>query len=294
MSVSSDVSWQGKFVAAMQNGAKIMALQAVPVNALNRVSVVCCHNDLSMARAAQNILAGKIDGKAPSLIHFTKGMIGHVGKESLRLSFKAGGLVILKPQLEEHYREKCDRYGSLKASFLFSLTLAGGEIVINPADTWKTMLHSGKGVRSGLLPGQSVFLHLYSGAAANGMRQFGTWMVFSTSESVCNSAMDKTTSIDPHSLTGIVVKSYPQSVLLTSVVYIFERVKNELQYHPALKEEAKRKKISPYRVAIEHIYDTQKARGFLRGMAAKTWSNAILVLGSNYLLEKGRAVNRKK
>ncbi|MBS3903850.1 MAG: hypothetical protein KGZ39_00805 [Simkania sp.] len=277
-----------KSLAALRNGAVIMAAQALPVTALNRVSVVCCHDDLPARKACQKIFSGQVDHSTPSMRHFGKGLTGHLVKESSRLLYKVGGLALLKPRLEREFQATSTPYGTLKASLVFSGALACAEITINPADTWRTVLQSGKTIKASLKPGQSALAHLYAGSAANGIRQFGTWWIFSMTESVCNKIVKKTTDLDPHALPGMIAKSWPQAAILTSGVYLFERVKNELQYRPFLREEANKTKDSCYAVAIKHIQKTQGYRGFMRGFAAKTWSNAILVFGANLLLEQGR------
>lgn len=273
--------WEG-----VKTGSAIMLAQTPLVTALNRTSVVSCFRNLPMLQAVRHIFQGKEDlPKGPSATHFFKGVSGHLMKETARLGFKASGLV-LKPQIDHHFAG--DPSGKLKSDLIFAGGLSVAEMAINPADTVRTMWQASgklKEVEKGKLTA-----HLYKGSVANGLRQFGIWLGFPASERTWSKVVDETTSLDSHSVTGIAVKSFPQSAQITAPVWVFERVKNELQYHPEW--DKTEKKSSRYLRAFHHITKTQGWRGLFRGFGSKTLSNAILVVGSDYLLEQGRKIRK--
>jgi len=66
---------------SIQTGAAIMLAQTPAVTAFNRISVVSCHDDLTMREAARRIFRGTIDSATqPSMRHFLKGVSGHLAK----------------------------------------------------------------------------------------------------------------------------------------------------------------------------------------------------------------------
>ena len=262
-------------------GGKIMLLQTPILTALNRVSVVCCYRNLSAARSVQEIYLGKVDGLNPSSIHFLKGVSGHLAKEISRLGFKTFGLMG-KPSLDRHFHNKPS--GKIKSDLIFAGGLSLAEMLINPADTVRTMWQAGE--KLSLIEKGKVLSHLYKGSGANGLRQFGTWLGFPLSERVWTKVVEKTTSVDPHDISGIALKAIPQSLQVTTPIWVFERLKNELQYHPSLNKIEKRS--SRYMAAFSHILRTQGWAGFYRGFVPKVGSNALLVIGADYLLEQGR------
>lgn len=77
--------------------------------------------------------------------------------------------------------------------------------------------------------------------------------------------------------------------MLTMTTWIFERVKIQLQTHPELTTEGSH---PPFFRAFTHIVDTQGQLGLYRGLAPKTLSNAIFVIGADYFLEIGREGSR--
>lgn len=260
-------------------GGKIMLLQTPFVTALNRVSVVSCYGNLSMMHSTRDIYLGKVDGsKTASLIHFLKGVSGHLVKEVSRLSFKTFG-IMGKPSLDRHFEK--ESFGKVKSDLVFAGGLSLAEMLINPADTIRTMWQAGESLNR--IEKGKVLSHLYKGAGANGLRQFGTWAGFPLSERVWTQAVEKTTSVDPHDLSGIALKAIPQSFQVTTPIWCFERLKNELQYHPTLSVENSR-----YAAAFKRILQTQGWTGFWRGFIPKVASNAVLVIGADYLLEQGR------
>ena len=267
-------------------GGKIMLLQTPVVIGLNRVSVVCCYLDLPTKKSIQAIYLGEVDGlKKSSLIHFSKGISGHLAKEISRLGFKTFGL-LGKPSLDRHFQS--DPSGKVKSDLIFAGGLSLAEMLINPADTVRTVWQAGESLS--LIEKGKVFSHLYKGAGANGIRQFGTWLGFPLSERVWTKVVEENTSVDPHSLSGIALKAVPQSFQVTTPVWGFERLKNELQYHPTLNKTENRS--SRYMVAFNHILRTQGWAGFCRGFIPKVGSNAILVVGADYLLEQGRKAQK--
>jgi hypothetical protein len=267
-------------------GGKIMLLQTPMTTALNRVSVVCCFRDLSMAQSMKAIYRGEVDGlKKSSSIHFLKGVSGHLAKETSRLGFKTFG-IMGKPSLDHHFHNQS--FGKIKSDLLFASGLSLGEMLINPADTLRTMWQAGE--KLSLIEKGKVLSHLYKGAGANGLRQFGTWLGFPPSERGWSKVVEKTTSIDSHSLSGIALKVIPQSFQITTPIWVFERLKNELQYHPNLN--ALEKRSSRYMAAFSHILRTQGWAGFCRGFLPKVGSNAILIGGADYLLEQGRKTQK--
>lgn len=267
-------------------GGKIMLLQAPILTALNRVSVVCCYSNLSTVKSVKAIYLGKVDGLInPSWLYFFKGGIGHLVKETSRLGFKTFG-IMGKPVLDRHYQNQ--PLGKFKADLAFAGGLSVGEVVINPADTVRTMWQAGK--RWSSIKKGTRFSHLYKGAGANGVRQFGIWLGFPLSERVWSTVVEKTTSIDPHDISGIVLKSIPQSYQITAPVWLLERLKNELQYHPDLITQEQR--TSRYSAAFSRIRRTQGWGGLWRGFAPKVGGTTVLVIGADYLLEEGRKAQK--
>ena len=263
-------------------GGKIMLLQTPIVTGLNRVSVVCCYRNLSVAKSIEEIYRGEVDGlKKSSSIHFLKGVSGHLAKETSRLGFKTFGL-IGKPSLDHHFQHEPS--GKIKSDLIFAGGLSLAEMLINPADTVRTMWQAGE--KLSLIERRKVPSHLYKGSGANGLRQFGTWLGFPLSERIWTKVVETTTSVDPHDISGIALKAIPQSFQITTPIWVFERLKNELQYHPSLSDIKKRG--SRYRVAFNHVLRTQGWAGFCKGFIPKVGSNAILVIGADYLLEQGR------
>ena len=292
------------FVSVVATGAKFMLAQTPFVTSLNRVSVVCCHSNLGTAGAISAIYKGIIDAvevdtkpetsastalkkakPVPSFRHFFKGVTGHLAKETPRLAFKPAGIAA-KPSINAYFEADKSALNAFKAHVVFSGTLSLAEMSINPLDTIRTKLQSGQAIKAGILPNQTLGRYLYSGSLANGGRQFLTWLFFGYSESYANKFTILTTSIDPHSNLGIVIKALPQSALLTLPTWPFERVKNELQTHPKLNTGGL---YQTYKRAITHIIETQGVSGMIRGYVPKTLSNAVLVIGADYLLEMGRA-----
>lgn len=271
--------WKG-----IETGGAIMLAQTPVITALNRISVVSCRYDLSMHESLKQIFQGTIDAALkPSVKYFLKGVSGHLVKESARLGFKASGIV-LKPRLDRHFKESSS--GKLKSDLIFAGSLSLAEILINPADTLRTMWQANEKLNQ--LKKENVFLHLYKGSAANGARQFGTWLGFPLSERVWSKVIEEKTPLDSHSISGIAIKSIPQSFQITAPVWILERLKNELQYRPNLNKLG----TARYLHAFKQIAYEQGAMGFLRGFIPKVWSNAVLVMGANYLLEQGRKAQK--
>ncbi|MBF8263564.1 MAG: hypothetical protein HW387_1229 [Parachlamydiales bacterium] len=273
--------WKG-----IQTGSAIMLAQTPLVTSLNRISVVSCRYDLSMLESAKQIFQGTIDAAGkPSAKHFLKGISGHLVKESARLGFKASGIV-LKPRVDSYLQESPS--GKLKSDLIFAVSLSMAEMLINPADTLRTMWQANEKVNQ--VKKNNLFSHLYKGAAANGARQFGIWLGFPLSERVWSKAVEDTTSIDPYSISGIVAKSFPQSFQVTAPVWFLERLKNELQYCPNLHATG----ATRYSSAFKQIIHQQGWNGFFRGFMPKLWSNTILVIGADYLLEQGRKAQKAR
>lgn len=275
-------SYSSKILNGISQGVAIMLWQTPVVTGLNRVSVVSCYKNIPMVKSINQIYQGSVDSaKSPSIKHFLRGISGHLTKEIVRVSFKASGIV-MKPSMDEYFRN--DIWGKIKSDLIFSGSLSVAEMLINPADTVRTMWQAGEKVSD--IPKGKIFSHLYKGSGANGLRQFGTWLGFPTSERIWSKILNDTTSLDSHSIVGIAVKSFPQSLQITTPIWIFERLKNELQYHPDLMRDTTKRR---YVCAFNHIRSNQGWVGFVRGFMPKVWSNYILVIGANYLLELGRA-----
>jgi hypothetical protein len=266
--------------SGIKTAGGLMLIQAPVITSFNRISVVCCRYDLTTIQAVQNIFHGKIDGeKGSSLKHFTKGISGHLTKETARLIFKSSGIV-LKPRVDEKFKHK--PFGKLKSDLFFASSLAFSEMLINPFDTIRTMWQANENIKD--IPKGKLISHLYKGAIANGMKQFGLWFGFPLSERVWSHVLEKTTNIDPHSICGIFVKAIPQSIQISAPVWLLERVKNELQYKTQLQYQDG----SRYKTAVRNIFLQQGLKGFIRGYPSKILSTSCLVIGADYLLERVR------
>lgn len=263
-----------KILDALEIGTGLMIIQAPMVNAFNQWSVVACRYDLSNRSAFQFIYEGRLNGTGSSLLNFRAGMAGHFSKEVPRIFFKSTGLYIYKPWLNTQLTPNY-------VDITFAGTLALAEIFINPADTWRVNNQAGTKLTYSMSS-------LYAGSLANGARQFGTWWGFSYSNHILNESLSNYTAIDPHSITGILIKSYPQAIFFTSLVYGIERVKNELQYNSPQKNQNLFVKKSPYLSAASKIWQQQGMHGFFRGIHPKILSNTISCIGSNFLLELGQ------
>lgn len=270
-----------KVLTGISQGSVIMLCQTPIVTSLNRISVVCCYKNVPMFDSIKQIYKGSVDkAVAPSPKHFLRGISGHLTKETARISFKTSGIV-LKPSLDEYFKDV--PFGKIKSDVIFSGGLASAEMLINPADTIRTMWQAGEKIRD--LPKGRVLSHLYKGSGANGLRQFGTWLGFPLADRIWSKAIDASTSLDSRSITGITVKSLPESFQITAPIWIFERLKNELQYHPDLVKSTTKHR---YTYVFNYIRSDQGWTGFVRGFMPKVLSNYILIIGANYLLELGR------
>lgn len=283
----SSTSFFSQAVEACQLSSKVMLLTAIPVNACNLVSVVCCHHNLTTCQAISNIYSGKVHGGTPSTRHFLTGISGHLLKEMPRQVIRVGVLTFAKPGFEKYYHDRKDAHATLKTAILVSLLWGAGAAAINPFDTLRTMWQTGKGVRESLEPNQSLFRHLYAGALANGLRHTAAAWTFSYSELAADRCVEAT-PFDPHSMAGIVLKSPIQGVITTTVVFFPERLKNVLQLYPRVKEQAREERKSAYIRAFDHIVSHQGGRGLTRGLIPMMGSITLLTAGANYLLEAGR------
>lgn len=273
-------------VSVFVTGTEMMLAQMPLVHSLNRISIVSGYRYIPAHQAFFEIYSGAIDkANKESLLHFGKGWTGHLTKEIPRVGFKVGGIT-LYPEILKYYQG--EPWAKVKADLTFAGSLACAEMAINPADTIKTLWQAGKKVRD--IPKGKLWSHLYKGSTANGLRQFGTWLNFPVSERVWSSVVDNYSSLDSHSVYGIVIKSFPQSFQITSPVWIFERLKNELQYHVKSDSEDK---VNHYIQAFKRILSKQGWMGLTRGFMPKVFSNWVLIMGADYLLEKGRALQRK-
>ncbi len=267
-----------RFLHGMKVGAELMMLQTPLVTALNRVSVVSGYKNVSGWKAAQNIYLGTIDQKTnASVFHFLRGGGWHLAKEGCRLGSKTYGLME-KSSLNDRFKEK--PLGWLKADLIFASSLSVWEMFINPVDTVKTMRQAGEKI--GDIPKGQRLSHLYKGSTANGCKQFGIWMLYPLSNRICDGAIEGTTSVNPHELTGIFLKAIPQATIVTAPVWIFERLKNELQYD--LKAQYAQFR---YAHVFQKVMKEQGTIGLLRGFGPKIASNTVLVLGANYVYELG-------
>lgn len=299
MSVNSvnGQSAAGQIGNGLIKGAGLMLATAPMVNGFNRISVIACTRNIPSIEAARRIYLGVIDSKPASLKHYSVGMTPYLTKESCRILAKSIGFTWFKPQLEQHYCNVADPFGTFKANLIFSSTLSLFEVAINPIDTCCTIWQSGGSVKTAL-SGQkrsAAISQLYSGAVLNGVRQFGQWIGYSVSEQASNEWMTKYTNIDPHTTLGIALKSWPQALFFTTYIYPFQRFKTEMQCNPNLSVKAKEECRCRVPVVLEHIVTTQSKRGIMRGFWAKVASNSILMFGVSILLEQGRLqLNNKK
>ncbi len=204
--------WKG-----IQIGGAIMLLQTPPITAFNRVSVVCCYHDLPMLESVKWIFQGRADAATkPSIGHYFKGVSGHLLKETLRLGGK-GPLIVTKPRLDHHL-------GKFSSDLVFACGLSAVEIVVNPADTVRTMWQAGQRVTQ--VERHKLFGHLYKGACSNGLRLFGIGLGFPTSERVWSQVVERVSSLDSHTMWGIFAKALPQSFQITAPIWIFERLQS--------------------------------------------------------------------
>ncbi len=264
----------------VQTGALIMMAQTPIVTSFNRVSVVCCRYNLTMQESIRQIFRGTIDNAPkPSIKHFLKGVSGHLAKEFARIVFR-GPAFVLKPRVDHYFKDSS--FGKMKSDLLFATALSGTEIFIHPADTLRTMWQANEKIS---FRKKGIISHLYKGALASGARQFGIWIGFPFSERVWSKVIEDKTRLDSHSISGILIKSLPQSIQVTASIWIFERLKNELQYRPILNNEGKK---NSYAKTFEEILQRQGWRGLIRGFMPKVWSGTVVVIGANYLIEQGR------
>lgn len=273
--------------SATKDGIGIMLCQAPFVNGFNRISVISSDHNCGVIQSVRKIYSGVIDGKAPSVSHFGVGISPLMLKELFRGFGKSSGAFILKPSLEYYYR--FDANGKLKTNAIFAVTLSVFEMMIHPIDTLGTLWQNGNSIKKITPPlsGLSLVKYLYTGAKANGGRQFGQWGGYAVSEDFCNEYMKNHTNIDPHSNIGICYKSLPQSAFLTVWFYPLQRIKTGLQTNPAFAQEKE-----PYKKMLSTIIKTQGFFGLFKGLVSKILSNAALVGGVNYLLEKGRKAHK--
>ncbi|MBS0625953.1 MAG: hypothetical protein JSS32_07880 [Verrucomicrobia bacterium] len=268
-------------------GTQVMVVQTPLLNALNRVSAICCRDNISMWRAIDWIHEGAIDGmRKRSIAHFGVGMGAHLFRETNRVFFKSMGL-LFKPTLDEHFRNS--PYGKQKADWAFSGSLAVAEIAINPADTLRIMWQANENL-SMVRKGERIS-HLYKGAGANGVKQLGVWLLYSKSERYWSRVVVDLTGLDPGSPAGIALKSLPMSLHIGVPVWVFERLKNVLQMNPSLMHHTNTK--YRYVAAWRQVLGTQGAKGLLRGLAAKTLYTAFQAMGANYMLEEARKAQKK-
>lgn len=151
---------------------------------------------------------------------------------------------------------------------------------MHPLDTVRTIRQAGEHLSAK----KCTLSFLYKGAVANGSRQFVAWLGFPISERMASNIIEKTTSIDPHTLSGIGLKSPLQSLLMTSSFWIFERLKTELQCYPHLATE----KTGRYQAALKHILKRQGCSGLMSGFPVKVMSNMFPIASANYLIEQSK------
>lgn len=284
MSGVSKPGFVSQYLDSFLKGSLLMFAQSPFVNACNRVSVVGCHENLSTIRAAQRIYSGVIDrANHPSLWHFQRGYRAYIGKELARLGFKPWGLIVLRPALYKHYEGEGE-LGALKAGVCFAGFLSLFEGVIQPADTVRTLWQSGKTIRGSLASNQSLMRYLYAGAFANISRQFNVWLSYTVSHRFFNRITQNFLG-KPHAFSRKMISAVPVGFCVTLFSYPLERVKNELQYHPKLIEQAREQKKSRYRVGLQNIIKTQGMKGMTRGFFAKGLGICALVVGVDALEE---------
>lgn len=281
LNMTKPISLTDEAKSAFVTGLGIMALQTPFVKSLNRISVVSLNNSCSTIDATKAIYKGNVTEKGtiteqgsskPTLWNFQRGLSGHLVKELTRLGFKPLGAAMLKPRLDEAFPSS-----PLKASLIFAGTMSAAEMLINPADTARARLESGKPLSTFK---SRPIKQLYAGSWGNGMRQFGTWAIFSYSGAHIDRLFSKHTNLDTTSFSGIAPKSIIQAFLFTNVVYpIFECPKTHLQIDPNIKGYAQ----------VFNKVIKQGAKGFMYGFVPKLFSNALLTYGFNWQIENAKA-----
>jgi hypothetical protein len=269
-------------------GTILVAATAIPVNAFNGVCVRACRDNITSFQAMLSIYRN--NASCPSPHYYLNGMKANLIKEMARLPMKTLGLTLLKPELERHFLGKNDRWAAFKAHMIFSSLMSMCEMVVQPADTLCTMIQAEQKVTEtfGPISKSLLFRNLYSGALATGFRQLGYWSGYSVLEQTANSFLEKHSKINPHSDIGIIVKSWPQAVILSAPIHIFHRLKTELQIKPSLRNKAAEEKKRCYKVVTHEIISSQGLKGLARGFFAKASGNSFLIMGVSKLLELGR------
>lgn len=280
-------SYYPRVIEAVRLGGEITLFTAVPVNAFNLISLVCCDRNLTTEEAVRQIYRGKVHNVPPSVGNFTTGLGRYLGKECPRIFIKVGVLTFAKPYFEQYFHDKNDAYQAFKTAALVAVLWGIGEGLINPLDMLRTVKYQGKEVRASLPSGLSLARYLYAGSMANALRQAGTVALFSYTESTANRCVEAV-SIDSHSKTGIILKSPIQGALITAGVYLPERLKNVLQVRPEVAVQAQQSKISSYWAAGKNIFAEQGVFGILRGGFSRGLSITVLTAGANFMVDFGR------
>lgn len=289
MTIDTNSTWK-KFGAGVWNGMLGGVLTSPGVNGFHRTCVVACANNISCYDAFWRIYLGAIDGQGKSLGNFLVGNGPYLYKEGTRVFAKSAVFVLFAPWLKnEYYRG--DPNESTKTACTVAAVLSGYEVFINPLDTWRTKSHNSEPLwhNYGKMPFGQFVRGLYSGAGLNGKRQFLQWFLYNKSNDWMDPLIQQYMGLNPYSSTGIVVKSYPQSLFLTSIAYpLFQRNIIELQLYLSLSEEAFQQKKSRYFVGAKHVIATQGYAGFKVGIWGKVMSNAWLLIQVNWITSLGK------
>ncbi|MBY0530282.1 MAG: hypothetical protein K2P51_08885, partial [Rhabdochlamydiaceae bacterium] len=273
---SSSLVFTDEFWKRLPTGIGIMLAQAVPANFCNQLSVHCSHHKVNTLQALRDIVQSP-SPFSPKLV--TKGLKHHTIKETLRV----GAKVLAAVHQHTLTRQFPDTpIGRLSADLAFSGSLMAFEMLINPADTRRTMAQADQSLRT-VTQGQphqkvkgALLSHLYRGSLANGLRQGGIWYGYRPAERFWSKGVKDHTPFDTCSIPGIMLRTPPISIQILTPVWIFELAKNRLQNNPSLYHKTEG---SRYLNALKDIYAEKGWRGFTYGYAPKVANICILVSG---------------
>jgi hypothetical protein len=268
-------------------GPVLTTLRIPIVTACYRISVVASCQDVKTLKAIESIYYRNVPGidnlSRPSCLHFFKGAGGFFAKEFAGKMFLKPLGLFYKPAIDRYFNSEKSYVETFKSNLFFASFLSLMEIAINPLDLWRTILQSGQKIKNTVPQGKSFIVHLYTGAYANGLKHFYIWMSFAYSGKLSEKMLRTYIKIDPYSLYGIFLRSFPQAFLLTLPIYSVERMKNELQCKSLKKISSSR-----YINAFWQIKNKYGLKGFYRGFSAKVIGNGCTMMTANILVALGK------
>ncbi len=264
-----DKPWD-KMTLSFFYGMEVMAITAVPINALNTFSLAgSLYHVKGMLPAAEFVYKGRFPGalgsnmKPNTVRNYLAGMSAHLSKETVRGSYKGIGLGVLNPMLQSALPPH-------HAELAFAGTMSVLEMAIaNPFDFRRVCRQANENH-------PWTFKAMYAGAGLNGMRQFGTWWGFSYSTRLLDGEIKKF-GMDPNTYWALAGKAPFQSLFFTSLVYGLEALKNQVQREHA------RGGFMSFRQVCQAALKTALHVGpasLFPGMAPKIAGNAILAFGA--------------